>query len=110
MLLETALDVAAWKMEVAAQEVNAGELLVQAEIAGGGFGALEIGEGTVEVHGHPPDRGRAEPGAAASAIVAGGFESGSKCLPGFGQGPKVMKDVAAQAGQLEPMVRRAGQR
>ena len=114
VLDEAGLDLAAREVEIAAQEVDAGEFRAQAQSGCGGFGTLEIGERTVQILRHSLDSGKADPGAAALTIVRGGFESLLICGPGIGHiadrhrymsghGAEVMQDLAAQAEQLEPL-------
>ena len=101
MLGEAARDVAAGKVKVAAQEVDARALLDEAVLFGGDLRPVQIGESPVKVLDHPFDGRETEPCVRALAVIGGFLQSALVRLSRLGHGTQVVGDIALKAGEGE---------
>ena len=75
------------------------------------LGPLQIGEGAIQILGHPLDRGEPDQGAAGRALVlAGGRERRLVGRARRRHRPEIVQDLALQAGQRETSAARGRER
>src|ERR1700730_14038523 len=109
MLPQTAVDVASWKTQIAAQKMNAGLLGGEMMPLSRRLGFLKIGLRSGELIGHALHRG--PPGPSPATVTLIGLPTPARLArpPRLGHGSEIAQDSAMEAGQCETVGPVAGQ-
>ena len=95
MLGEATRDVAAGKVKVAAQEMDARALLDEAVLFGRDLRPVQVGERPIKFLGHPFDGRETEPCVRALAVIGGRLQSALvRPLATSAMAPEVVEDLA----------------
>jgi hypothetical protein len=108
MLAQAGIDLAPREVEIATKGPQPSFFLPQSVRSGNLFGALQVGEGAVEILCYPLHPRAADPGTATLAVAAGRILRFFECFEGGCHVPEVMSDFAKRIGEFMTFLLIAG--